>query len=91
MDLKGYARSKRLLSSCGRKNSFFDNDTPFEPIRAVMPDMLVKGSAYTPQTVVSADMRTKGGGLVYLVALEQGVSTTRLVARIGQKPHYIET
>lgn len=66
----------------------FDNDTPLELIRAVMPDVLVKGSDYTPQTVVGADVVTKGGGRVYLVELEKDSSTTQLVARIGQSSHY---
>jgi D-beta-D-heptose 7-phosphate kinase/D-beta-D-heptose 1-phosphate adenosyltransferase len=63
----------------------FDDDTPLELIRAIMPDVLVKGSYYTPQMVVGADVVSEGGGRVCLVELEQGVSTTELVARIGQE------
>lgn len=62
----------------------FDDDTPLELIRTIMPDVLVKGSDYAPQTVVGADVVTNAGGRVYLVELEAGISTTRLVARIGQ-------
>lgn len=67
----------------------FDDDTPLELIRAIMPDVLVKGSDYTPQTVVGADVVTEAGGRVYLVELAEGVSTTRLVVRIGQNSHTI--
>jgi D-beta-D-heptose 7-phosphate kinase/D-beta-D-heptose 1-phosphate adenosyltransferase len=65
----------------------FDDDTPLALIRAIVPDVLVKGGDYTPQTVVGADVVTNAGGRVYLVELEEGVSTTLLVARVGQNSH----
>lgn len=65
----------------------FDDNTPLELIRAIAPDVLVKGGDYTPQTVVGADVVIAGGGQVYLVELAEGFSTTQLVDRIGRTAH----
>ena len=62
----------------------FDEDTPLELIRALQPDVLVKGSDYTEDRVVGADVVRARGGRVVLVDLEPGHSTTRLVAAAGR-------
>ncbi len=59
----------------------FDEDTPLELIRALRPDLLVKGADYTEETVVGADVVRAGGGRVMLARLVPGQSTTRLAAR----------
>lgn len=61
----------------------FEEDTPLSLIRLIMPDVLVKGGNYAPQTVVGAGVVVGGGGRVHLVELVEGVSTTELVTRIG--------
>jgi D-beta-D-heptose 7-phosphate kinase / D-beta-D-heptose 1-phosphate adenosyltransferase len=58
----------------------FDEDTPFEAIEALQPDVLVKGADYTIDTVVGADIVQKRGGRVVLAELSPGQSTSRLVA-----------
>ncbi|MDR3736816.1 MAG: D-glycero-beta-D-manno-heptose-7-phosphate kinase [Acidobacteriaceae bacterium] len=60
----------------------FDDDTPRELIRALRPDLLVKGADYTIETVVGADLVQGYGGTVLLAELEQGHSTTNLVQRM---------
>ncbi len=61
----------------------FDEDTPLELIRQVRPDVLVKGSDYTVETVVGADLVREYGGRVHLAHLVDGCSTTNLVRRMG--------
>ncbi|KAB2836163.1 MAG: D-glycero-beta-D-manno-heptose-7-phosphate kinase [Caedimonadaceae bacterium] len=61
----------------------FDQDTPFELIQHLRPDVLVKGSDYTVDTVVGAKEVMGWGGSVYLVDLKQGYSTTSIVAKIS--------
>lgn len=60
----------------------FGEDTPYELIKALQPDVLVKGSDYTADRVVGADIVLKAGGSVVLADLEPGMSTTSTVARI---------
>lgn len=61
----------------------FDEETPLELIRRVRPDVLVKGSDYTVETVVGADLVRQYGGRVHLARLVDGCSTTSLVRRMG--------
>jgi D-beta-D-heptose 7-phosphate kinase/D-beta-D-heptose 1-phosphate adenosyltransferase len=59
----------------------FDEDTPLEAITALLPDVLVKGSDYTPETVVGAAKVIAAGGTLVLADLVEGQSTTQLVRR----------
>jgi len=60
----------------------FDEDTPLEIVRALQPDVLVKGADWTPGTIVGADIVERRGGGVERIALAEGYSTSRLVERI---------
>jgi D-beta-D-heptose 7-phosphate kinase/D-beta-D-heptose 1-phosphate adenosyltransferase len=60
----------------------FEEDTPLELIRALMPDVLVKGGDYTVETVVGANEVLARGGDVVIVPLTPGHSTTRTVTRM---------
>ena len=60
----------------------FDEDTPLNLITALQPDVLVKGSDYTVETVVGADIVQAAGGRVYLADLVDGCSTTNIVSKI---------
>jgi D-beta-D-heptose 7-phosphate kinase / D-beta-D-heptose 1-phosphate adenosyltransferase len=60
----------------------FDEDTPIRLIEAVRPDILVKGSDYTPETVVGREIVESYGGCVKLVDLIQGYSTTQLTQKV---------
>jgi D-beta-D-heptose 7-phosphate kinase/D-beta-D-heptose 1-phosphate adenosyltransferase len=61
----------------------FDEDTPLETIRALAPDVLVKGADYTVDTVVGADVVMAAGGRVLLADLSPGHSTTATIARLA--------
>jgi D-beta-D-heptose 7-phosphate kinase/D-beta-D-heptose 1-phosphate adenosyltransferase len=60
----------------------FEEDTPLELIRALVPDVLVKGADYRPEEVVGRDVVEAAGGRVELVPLTEGRSTTSLVERL---------
>jgi D-beta-D-heptose 7-phosphate kinase/D-beta-D-heptose 1-phosphate adenosyltransferase len=60
----------------------FDEETPLEMIRALRPDVLIKGSDYTVDQVVGADLVQGWGGEVKLVELREGHSTTGTIRRM---------
>jgi D-beta-D-heptose 7-phosphate kinase/D-beta-D-heptose 1-phosphate adenosyltransferase len=62
--------------------TLFDEDTPIELIRALRPEVLVKGADYTVDQVVGGDIVLDYGGQVKLAQLLPGNSTTATVARI---------
>ena len=61
---------------------FFGEDTPFDLISFVKPDILVKGDDYTPDKIVGADVVIGNGGEVKTVPLVKGYSTTEIISRI---------
>jgi D-beta-D-heptose 7-phosphate kinase/D-beta-D-heptose 1-phosphate adenosyltransferase len=60
----------------------FDEETPLELVRALRPDVLVKGSDYRIENVVGAAEVQGWGGKVVLVDLQQGHSTTGTIERM---------
>lgn len=60
----------------------FDEDTPYELIRTLRPDVLVKGADYTEEQVVGGDLVRSWGGRVLLVNLKEGHSTSGTIRRM---------
>lgn len=60
----------------------FDEDTPLELIKALRPDVLVKGGDYTRDTMVGAREVEAWGGEVAVVPLTPGQSTTRILEKL---------
>lgn len=60
----------------------FGEDTPLALIKAIRPDVLVKGADYRVDQVVGADFVQAYGGKVMLADLKDGFSTTRTVGRM---------
>jgi D-beta-D-heptose 7-phosphate kinase/D-beta-D-heptose 1-phosphate adenosyltransferase len=56
--------------------------TPVELIRAIRPDVLIKGADYTVQTVAGADFVQSYGGQVKLADIVEGYSTTAAIRRM---------
>jgi len=61
----------------------FDSDTPTDLLRAIKPDVLVKGGEYRKAEVVGADLVEGYGGRVMRVEPLKGLSTTHLIQRIA--------
>lgn len=62
----------------------FGEDTPLELIKALRPNVLVKGADYTIDTVVGAKEVQSWGGQVVLADLVEGQSTTNTIKKLKQ-------
>ncbi|MBT7485275.1 MAG: D-glycero-beta-D-manno-heptose 1-phosphate adenylyltransferase, partial [Rhodospirillales bacterium] len=62
----------------------FSEDTPIELIKAIQPDVLVKGADYSVDEVVGSDVVQSYGGRILLADLEDGHSTTATIKRMAQ-------
>ena len=60
----------------------FDEDTPYELIKKIEPDILVKGADYKIENIVGYDIVTSRGGSVKTIEFIEGYSTTNIEQRI---------
>ena len=60
----------------------FDQETPAEIIKTLLPDVLVKGGDYTPDTIVGADIVTENGGEIKVIPFRSGHSTSSVIEKI---------
>lgn len=58
------------------------DDTPYDLIKLIAPDVLVKGGDYTPETIVGADIVQLNGGDVAVIEFVDGCSTTKIIEKI---------
>ncbi len=68
----------------------FDDDTPYRLIKAIQPDMLVKGSDYEPEEIVGYDIVKAKGGAIHTIDFLQGYSTTAIEERIKKGKNIFE-
>ncbi len=61
---------------------FFDEDTPYDLIKTVQPDVLVKGSDYRAEDIVGYDIVKQRGGEVVTIDYLEGYSTTGIIDRV---------
>ena len=64
----------------------FGEDTPYELISMVKPDILVKGKDYEGKEIIGSDVVAAGGGQVITIELTKGYSTTHTI-ELAQKVH----
>lgn len=64
----------------------FEEDNPFELIKAIVPDVLVKGGDWEVQDIIGSDIVLKNGGKVMSLSYEQGYSTTAIERKIKDNP-----
>ena len=60
----------------------FNEDTPYELIKKIQPDVLVKGADYKIEDIVGYDIVTSRGGSVKKIEYLEGYSTTSIEQRI---------
>jgi len=60
----------------------FEEDTPFELITQLLPDVLVKGGDYTIDSIVGAKEVIANGGQVIINPIVEGFSTTNIIEKI---------
>ena len=63
----------------------FGEETPYDMIGAVVPDILVKGDDYLAEDIVGSDIVSNNGGQVVTIPLVKGYSTSDIIARIRTK------
>jgi rfaE bifunctional protein nucleotidyltransferase chain/domain len=59
----------------------FDDDTPYELIKAIQPDVLVKGSDYKEEDIVGADIVGDKGGKIVTIDFLDGYSTSSIIEK----------
>ena len=63
----------------------FGESTPFNLIKRIKPDVLIKGSDWKRANIVGANLVRSYGGRVLTVALVKGRSTTNLIKKIAAR------
>ncbi len=64
----------------------FEEDTPWELIQKIQPDVLVKGGDYHTADIVGADIVLAKGGKVEVLSFIAGYSTTNIEQKIRSQP-----
>jgi len=60
----------------------FDEETPYKLIKALQPDVLVKGADYKVEQIAGHDIVLAKGGEVKLIEIVEGYSTTAIEKKI---------
>ena len=60
----------------------FDDETPYNLIKCIQPDILVKGGDWKVDNIVGHDIVQKGGGEVLSLNFKRGHSTTNIIEKI---------
>ena len=78
------AERAEILSalSCVNAAVVFDEDTPADIIKAIQPDVLVKGADWAENAIVGRDTVEGRGGRVVRMPIEEGWSTTGILGRV---------
>ena len=63
----------------------FEQDTPLELVRALRPDVIVKGGDYSEDTIVGAKEVKEWGGDVVVIPLTPGQSTTSIIEKLRER------
>ena len=70
----------------------FNEETPLELIKTLLPDVVIKGGDYDPSErdasskkyIVGADVMDQTGGEVAIIPFVDGFSTTKIIEKINQ-------
>jgi len=76
-----------LLSSLSFVDAvvLFNDDTPYELIKFIKPDVLVKGSDYQAEDIVGYDVVKEKGGEIVTMDFLEGFSTSKIIERASAK------
>jgi len=82
--VRSTAERSYVLAALGMVDAVtvFEQDTPFELIARLRPDVLVKGGDYTVETIVGATEVQEWGGAVVVIPTTPGQSTTSIIQRL---------
>lgn len=73
-----------VLASLGFVDAvvYFGEDTPYNLIKKILPDILVKGADYKPEDIVGYDIVKNKGGEIVTIEFLEGYSTTGIEKKI---------
>lgn len=60
----------------------FDEDTPYNLIKKIKPNVLVKGSDYKPEDIVGYDIVKARGGQVITIPIVEGYSSSNIINKL---------
>lgn len=63
----------------------FDEETPINLIKEIVPDYLVKGGDYVANEIVGYDIVKQNGGETVIIPLLEGRSTTKIIEKSQNK------
>ena len=66
--------------------TIFEEDTPYNLIQMIKPDILVKGGDYEIEQIVGYDLVKSYGGEVTTIPFVEGHSTTSILEKIYSRP-----
>ena len=62
----------------------FEEDTPFNLVKAIKPDILTKGGDYIAENIVGYNIVTENGGEVVVIKYVDGKSTTSIINKLNK-------
>jgi len=65
--------------------TFFSEETPFNVINLIKPDIIAKGGDYNPNQVIGKEIVESYGGYVAIIPFVDGKSTTNVINKIVDK------
>lgn len=60
----------------------FDEETPYNLIKRIQPDVLIKGSDYSIKDIIGSDIVEAKGGEVITIDFIEGYSTTSIIEKL---------
>lgn len=70
--------------------TIFNEPDPLKLIKAIAPDVLVKGADWREQDIIGADVVKANGGKVVRVSVVPDISTSRIIERIVKRYGFTE-
>jgi D-beta-D-heptose 7-phosphate kinase/D-beta-D-heptose 1-phosphate adenosyltransferase len=69
----------------------FEEDTPYQLIKDVQPDILIKGADWKDREIIGSDIVKAKGGKIELISYIEGLSTTQTIHQLQRNVHYHPT
>ncbi len=64
---------------------YFSEETPYDLIKLLLPDVLIKGNDYAIEEIAGFDVVLENGGTVETITLTDGFSTSSLIEKIKKQ------
>lgn len=79
-------RAEMLLAlECVDYTTFFEEDDPYNIIKILRPDVLVKGGDWAIDKIIGGDLVQSWGGKVLNIPVVEGRSTTNLIQMVRER------